>query len=254
LGRFVDWMERSWIASVLSCLTLAGLFAIAYFVGVPRAADLVAASISIEQEREIGRNAAASHVGKQPSRLPFARQRQIEVGFQELSRGLPLASHYRLVFDGAQYANAFAYPGGTVIVTDGLLAKCSDDEVAAILAHEIGHIVHRHGLRQSFRSSGLTLVLGTLASEMGSVSLSTSGLPRRIADTRYSRDFEEEADAFAIELLLAHKRQPKLLGQCLQRIAPSTRDPGPWQFLSTHPHTAARAKRATAASSAADAR
>ncbi|HYO97807.1 MAG TPA: M48 family metallopeptidase, partial [Polyangiaceae bacterium] len=250
----VDWMERSWLGSLVSCLVLAGLFAMAYFVGVPWAADLVASSISMQQEREIGRKAAAARFGKQPSCLPLARQREVETSFQELSRGLPLAAHYRLVFDGAQYANAFAFPGGTVIVTDGLLEKCSVDEVAAILAHEIGHVEHRHGLRQGFRSSALALLLGTLASEMGSVSLSTSGLPGLIANTRYSRELEEEADAFAIALLLAHKRQPELLGKCLQRISPSADEPGPWHFLSTHPHTAARAKRASAASSTARAR
>jgi Zn-dependent protease with chaperone function len=239
-------MERSWLASLVSCLALAGLLASAYFVGVPWAADLVGAGN--------GHKAAASRLAKRPSCLPLARQREVEVSFQELSRGLPLAAHYRLVFDGSHSANAFAFPGGTVIVTDGLLEKCSVDEVAAILAHEIGHIEHRHGLRQSFRSSALALLLGALASEMGSVSLSTSGLPRLIANTRYSRELEEEADAFAIALLLAHKRQPELLGKCLQRIAPSADEPGPWQFLSTHPHTAARAKRASAASSTAGAR
>lgn len=244
--RVVSWLERSWFASILCCMVLGGLLALGYFFGVPGVADRLAVSISIEQERAIGRAALDSLGGIQASKVPPAQSQAIERAFQELSRGLPLSAHYRLVFDGRQFANAFAFPGGTIVITDGLLENCSAEEVAAVLAHEIGHIEHRHSLRQSLRNSGLSILLGALISESSSVSIATSGIARRVAFTRYSRAFEEEADDFAFRLLLAHDRKPDSLGSCLERIAPSAEEPSRWQFLSSHPHTATRAKRARA--------
>ncbi|HEY8947101.1 MAG TPA: M48 family metallopeptidase, partial [Polyangiaceae bacterium] len=231
-----QWLEQSWLASALCCLVLAGLLGLGYFVGIPRAADHLAESLSMDREQQLGLDAMQSHGGIRRSKVPLPQREKVEQLFQELSQGLPLAAHYRLEFDGRRSANAFAFPGGTVVVTDGLLEKCSSDEVTAILAHEIGHIEHRHALRQSFRSSALSVLLGVLSSEMNSVSVATAGIPSRIAQTRYSRAFEEEADDFAIALLLARKRRPELLGTCLQRIAPSPEEPSVWRFLSTHPH------------------
>jgi Zn-dependent protease with chaperone function len=245
----IRWLEQSWLASALCCLVLAGLLAFGYFVGIPRAADHVAMSISMDREQQIGREAVQSFGGIRRSKVPLSEREKYEQLFRELSQGLPLAAYYRLAFDGRRSANAFAFPGGTVVVTDGLLERCSSDEVAAILAHEIGHIEHRHALRQSFRSSALSVLLGALSSEMNSVSVAAAGIPSQIAWTRYSRAFEEEADDFAIALLLARKRRPELLGTCLQRIAPSAEEPSVWGFLSTHPHTASRAERARTAGS-----
>lgn len=92
--------------------------------------------------------------------------------------------------------NAVALPGGRIIFFRGLIDKAeSADEVAGVLAHEIGHVAHRHGLENMARTLGFQVVLGALVGgttgETGQMMLSMS----------FSRDAEREADRMAIDML-----------------------------------------------------
>jgi len=90
--------------------------------------------------------------------------------------------------------NAFALPGGRIIVTQELIDTVkTPEEVAGVLAHEIGHVYHRHGEAQIIRAMGIELLL-RMASGGGDT---ISGLASLLAILRYSRDAEREADSFA---------------------------------------------------------
>ena len=102
-------------------------------------------------------------------------------------------------------ANAFALPDGTVIFTDEMvqLAK-NDDELIAVLAHEIGHVKYRHGLRAAIQSSSIGFFVSMLTGDLSAVSSVLTAIPIVLTTLSYSRDFEREADQHALAFLDAH--------------------------------------------------
>ncbi|MEM8656158.1 MAG: M48 family metallopeptidase [Pseudomonadota bacterium] len=114
--------------------------------------------------------------------------------------------------------NAFALPGGYVVFFRGLIdAAESPDEVAAVMAHEIGHVVSRDPTRHALRSAGSIGVLGLLFGDFagGAVVLF---LTERLIDASYSQAAEIAADAFAHEALEQASVSPAALGDMFQRL------------------------------------
>lgn len=118
-------------------------------------------------------------------------------------------------------ANAFALPGGRIYLFNGLIASAvSAEEVAGVLAHEIGHVVHRDGLRRLIQSSGSSFLIGLLFGDvLGAGTLIMAG--ETLINSSYSRDQERAADAFAADIFLAIGQSPKPLGALLTRISKS---------------------------------
>ncbi|MGI9389379.1 MAG: M48 family metallopeptidase [Boseongicola sp.] len=114
--------------------------------------------------------------------------------------------------------NAFALPGGQVVFFRGMLdAASSPDEIAAVLAHEIGHVAARDPTRIALRSAGSLGVLGLLFGDFagGAVVLL---LVEQLIQADYSREAEAAADSFGIELLLDADVDPGALGTLFQKI------------------------------------
>ena len=140
-------------------------------------------------------------------------------------------------------ANAMALPSGTIVITDDLVTLARDDrEILAILAHEAGHVVRRHGLRQAFQSSALGLLVAWYMGDAGGLA---AAVPTALLSAKYSRDFEREADAFAADLLRRNGISPGYLADILERLDRTSRardrsGPVDPEYLSTHPATAER--------------
>ncbi|MEJ7728902.1 MAG: M48 family metallopeptidase [Polyangiaceae bacterium] len=137
--------------------------------------------------------------------------------------------------------NAFALPGGEVFVLTGLLERTGgdDDMLRGVLAHELGHAVHRHGVRGLVRSGvyglGLALVLGSSDDIVATLVAGASQLDQ----LGHSREMEEEADAFGVDLLRRCGHNSEGLARFLESLESA---PVP-QLLSTHPDSKDRAKR-----------
>lgn len=129
--------------------------------------------------------------------------------------------------------NAFALPGGRIFLLRGLLAKAkSPDEVAGVIAHEIGHVVHRDGLRAMLR-------VGGSSGSSGSSSATIIAMAQVAIEGVSSREAEREADRHARDRLLALGRPPQALATILSRIASQAEATIP-PFLRSHPLTAER--------------
>jgi Zn-dependent protease with chaperone function len=152
-------------------------------------------------------------------------------------------------------ANAFALPGGSIVVTDDLVALAPEPaHIAAVITHELGHVAGRHGLRNLIQASVVATVIGLWTGDMSS--LATSGATLLLSTT-YSRQFEREADAYGAALLLHSGRSPALLAEMLERLEASAGEGDQaagggdetaaedWagrlgRYLSTHPPTPER--------------
>jgi Zn-dependent protease with chaperone function len=168
------------------------------------------------------------------SALPEARQRELSDEFHNLH--LPGSGHPQevLLFRNSPPlgANAFTLPDGTIVVLDDLVKVVGDDpQILAAMSHELGHAHGRHGLRLLLQSS----VLGTfLAFYVGDFSSLLAVAPATLLHAKYSRELEEEADAYAATVLRLNGMSPVLLAEALKKLAGSHKgsDMG---YMSTHP-------------------
>ena len=138
--------------------------------------------------------------------------------------------------------NAFALPDGSIIFTDEMVLLAGhDNELLAVLSHEIGHIVHRHALRSIIQDSFLGFALLAITGDITGSSELFLGLPVLLTELAYSREFEREADRYALTYLKSNGISPLHFVRLMRRIeqktaGKSTKVEGKWShYLSTHP-------------------
>lgn len=252
----VAWLERRAWAAIGSLGLVVLSLVLGYLFVLDALSDRIALAVPIEKERALGERSVASLSGLMPqSQLSDTETEGIRVGFAELLAQVPERAGIRLEFRSslALGPNAFALPGGIIIVTDQLFGLMSSDEqVLAVLAHELGHVHHRHVLRQAVRSSGTTVIAGTM---MGDASSLAGGMSSALVvlNSQYSREFEREADAYAANLLKSVGRSPAVFADALATLQSEQKrrgiNPG-YSFLASHPGGEERISRARAAASA----
>jgi Zn-dependent protease with chaperone function len=253
----VAWLERRWLVALtcvaaVVCALLAG-----YFVGLPAAAKYLAFRIPVKTEAALGTRVLSwldDHSWLQVTALSDDKQRVIREGFDRLHDDLPLNSYYRLQFRSSKPIgpNAFALPGGTVVITDDLVAMSqTPEEVLSILAHEIAHAELRHTTRTLLQNSVVAAVAAAVTSDAASLTVAVAGLPVVIAETKYSRQFEEEADEYAFGLLKRKGYSPTAFASIMERLQKNRGKESRYRvYTSTHPVTSRRAARARSAASA----
>jgi Zn-dependent protease with chaperone function len=138
--------------------------------------------------------------------------------------------------------NAFALPGGKVYVFDGLLAKADNaDEIAGILAHELGHLKHRDSTRNLIYNGGTSFLVGLLFGDItGSGALIFAS--RSLLTASYSREVEQNADTFSIDVMHRLGRSPKPMGELMFRVTGKEGDRS-LSILASHPLTEDRLAR-----------
>jgi Zn-dependent protease with chaperone function len=136
-------------------------------------------------------------------------------------------------------ANAVALPGGRIYVFQGLVAKARNaDELAGVIAHEIGHVAHRDGVRAVVQAAGLSFLFGLLIGDFSGGGAAIIAM-RTVVQSAYSRDTESAADAYGANLIAQLGGDPRALGAILLRIAGT---PGPLaKILLDHPEARERA-------------
>ncbi|MGZ5101808.1 MAG: M48 family metallopeptidase, partial [Usitatibacter sp.] len=205
--------------------SLAGLAIAAwlgYREGIPWLAREVAYRLPPEIEKDLSTEGleAMDRMWLRPSALPQERRARLREVFARLSAVHPeLPARLNFRDGGFIGANAFALPGGAIVMTDELATALGDDDhIAAVLAHELGHLHHRHGARQILQASITALASAALLGDVSSVASLAATIPTVMLHTSYSRDFEREADRFAFELLRKTGRSPRLLGESLAAL------------------------------------
>ena len=206
--------------------------------------------ITPEQEYYIGRTVGAMILLKYKPYENLTANRYINTLGQTLAQASDWPQTYggyHFLIQDSDDINAFATPGGFVFVTRGMLKCCPhEDAVAAVLAHEIGHVQHKHGL-QAIKKSRVTEAVTTLAIE-GTKTFGgdeIAGLTRTFEDSLadisstlivngYSRSFERQADVAAVTILQRVGYNPGGLVDMLA-VMKTRLKPGGFDFAKTHP-------------------
>jgi Zn-dependent protease with chaperone function len=139
--------------------------------------------------------------------------------------------------------NAFALPGGKVYMFKGLLAKAeSADEIAGVLAHELGHLKHRDNMRGLIRNGGTSFLVGLLFGDItGSSALIFAS--RSLVTSSHSREAEQDADDFSMEVMHKLGRPTKPMGELLVRV--TGKEGKGLSIISSHPLSEDRLARMT---------
>lgn len=136
-------------------------------------------------------------------------------------------------------ANAMAIPGDRLIITDQMVHLAQDeDELFGVMAHEFGHFEYRHSIRMLFISTGITIAMTVLLGDISALVDQAGGLPVVLIYNGYSRKFEQEADAYATELMRNSGIAPWHLSMLLSRVTEETESE--LDYLSSHPATRKR--------------
>jgi Zn-dependent protease with chaperone function len=225
------------------------LLAVAYF-GVPAIAERLAPLVPAPIAHRLGdavdmqvRGILDSHhlgagfecgmaAGERPSRAALGKL----VRRLEAAAALPIP--LRTIVVRRKEANAMALPGGQIYVFQGLIAKADNaDEVAGVIAHEIGHISHRDGIKSVLQAAGLSLLFGMLLGDFvggGAVVVAA----KAVLQSSYSRKVEAAADIYGAELMNKAGGNAHALAVILGKIGGAT-EPG-MKILLDHPETKAR--------------
>ncbi len=160
-----------------------------------------------------------------------------------LSRAADSPYQFRIWVLDLDMPNAFALPGGQIVVFRGLIDFAeSPDEVAGVLAHEMGHVTYRHGTEGIVKSLGLAFFFGVMLGDLGSGAIGLAG--EALVSASYSRDAETEADSAALELLDRAGLKAEGVADFFARLEKTYGDmPASLALLSTHPTNVSRAKR-----------
>jgi Zn-dependent protease with chaperone function len=263
-------MQTRWrVFLAVLVVAVAGLGAF-YRWGTPWAATQLTRQVPLEWETALSQRALRDldEGPLHPSKLPAQRQAQLRERFGAMAglvdpsmrRYSAYAPPLSLAFRSGLGANAFALPGGMIVMTDGLVQAAEepgigDDAIAGVLAHEIGHVVHRHTTRLIVEQAVLNVGLGLALGDVSSVVSMGGSLLTGLA---YRRSHETEADCFAAALMRKAQLQAAPMADLLlameqaqaRRSAAAAKDGAASpqdssalaSLLSSHPATAERAR------------
>lgn len=212
--RWFDKNYRSWSFIGGTVLTFFGLIAGLYIFVLPIAAQgiankLPADTLNAMSEASIAQLIEAGYL--KPSTLTAARQKQLLNQFNALKKpdtDVPFKLHFYSAPEVGP--NAFALPSGDVVLLDELVnVTTSDSQTMGVLSHELGHVAHRHSMRGIVQNGIVSFAIAAWLGDYGNTLLNLGAAS--LFSQKYSRDFEREADAYAIKMMKLNGLSPAAL-------------------------------------------
>ncbi|EPX77459.1 M48 family metallopeptidase [Litoreibacter arenae] len=185
----------------------------------------------------------------EPSKLTDEQKDEVEKVYRRLVRSLPDDVQEKHSFDllfrdlPGMGPNAFALPGGTMVMTDAFVKQFPDPNVlAGVLGHEIGHVVEEHGLKRLYRSLSTYLLIAFLAGDVGPILEDVVLEGNVLLSLSFSRAQETSADEFGLALSDEAGFDPAGLKLFFEKMGKEYGDQEPAQWMSTHPSSAERVR------------
>jgi Zn-dependent protease with chaperone function len=247
----VHRLEQSWRLALVALICVGLATAAFVLYGIPASAGWLArhTSQSFAQYAEQRTLEAMDKVALHPSRITAQQQQHYRQLFADVAAQAPRGSGgYHLVFRDAPAIgpNAFALPGGTVIMTDQIspLVK-HDEEIQGVFAHELSHVDRAHGLQRIYQASLVPAAIAFITGDASQLGHFASILPGILLQSAYSREFEQQADDDAAVTLHRMDKNPAALADLLERMERKVcgHDGCGPNWLGSHPATDLRARR-----------
>ncbi|KPM48779.1 peptidase M48 Ste24p [Jiulongibacter sediminis] len=150
------------------------------------------------------------------------------------------------VLRDSKTVNAFALPGGQIFITAGLLSRLqSEDQLAGVLGHEIGHVVHRHSAQQMAKGEFFQGLAGAATAASGSYGTAqVANYVAQIKMMKFGRDDELQSDEFGVRYLIHSNYQPEAMIEVMEILAEASGgDMNRDEFMSSHPSPANRVQK-----------
>lgn len=223
---------REWGRNLLIFLGISAVLVTAYFLLVPWFSEKLAAGVSVKTEEQFG-DAVYDALA-----LSAQEDKNATVILNDFFKEMKVATAYdiRITVVKSDIVNAFALPGGHIVVYTGLLKELKTyPELAALLSHEFVHVNNKHSTKSIFRQLGSRVFLSLLFGKFGSVTSVMIDQADKFKSLKYSRRLEKEADMNGLALLRERKLKPEgfvLLFKHLKDSSPASAIP---EFLGSHP-------------------
>lgn len=236
--------RRSWDGILMVIAAVLAVALIGFVIALPR---LVVASIDAIPH-DLDRRLGDAVVGSVASDSMLAHEPILDDAVRQIMARLePHVSHegyvYRTRVLRSADVNAFALPGGQIVVCAGLLARAERPEaVAGVIAHELAHVTQRHGLRGMLANLGFVFGLRALFGQIDFLPGYAQDGALIAASRGFSRSEEVEADTIGVRTLMAAHVDPTGLADVFRTLShlPGTQMPGMLSWMSTHPDHADR--------------
>ncbi len=234
-GRFshlIHGFERSWKWAAIACVASVALVGSFSIWGLPYMSKKIAFTMPVSAHQTVsdGSLNILDRVLLDPSELTTDEKAVISQRFTAMTeqlgdQGFPFTLHFRSM---ENTPNAFALPGGDIIITDALVKISTDtDEVDAVLLHEIGHVLERHGMQQTIRASTITIIVSLALGDISGLGEIITGIPIFLANSNYSRNAETEADDYALRNMVLLNKDPIHLANILLKMEAHFRKTSP---------------------------
>ncbi|HEY1113692.1 MAG TPA: M48 family metallopeptidase, partial [Chitinophagaceae bacterium] len=221
----------STLLKLLLAIVILGV--VLYFVAVPRIASGLAGNVSMNYEKELGEGMYRSMRGS------FTVDEKRTALINEFFRQLNVRSDYNIQITVVKgdVANAFAIPGGRIVVYDKLLSGITSyPQLAALLAHEYVHVQNRHTLRSLFRQLSSRMILSLLLGNLDVVGAVLVQNTDQLKDLSYSRSLETEADEEGALLLAKRGVDCKGFVELFELLQKETGGQEVPEFINSHPN------------------
>lgn len=245
----------TWIVAV--GIALFGLFRYLTHTQVnPVTGESQRLALSPQQEVAMGLQAAPQMAGQMGGEIPESdpRARLVEAMGQRLvakidAKDMPWKFDFHLLRD-EKTINAFALPGGQVFITEALMEKLQNEaQLAGVLGHEIGHVIHRHSAQHMAKGElGQSLVTAVAVGASdddrgrGQMAAYAAQMANQMLQLKYGRDDESQSDAFGVRLMARAGYAPDQMVEVMRILKEASGGRSGPQFLSTHPDPGNRAE------------
>lgn len=233
-----NWLEKiadsGWKGIAAITLSLIAAIILVYMYAVPALGEFSAQFVPQKYETQLGETIFNNMIKNY--KVDSLKTKQVN----ELIKHVDFKTTYKLkmVVINEDVKNAFALPGGYIVIYSGILKDMkSYDELMGLLAHEVSHVKHRHSLRNIFRSLAGYVFISIILNDINGLSAIMIENINNIKGLSYSRSLEEEADNEGLKIMFHNKFDPQGMILLFQQLKKEGDMPGELAFLSTHPLT-----------------
>ncbi|MGH7344167.1 MAG: M48 family metallopeptidase [Candidatus Rokuibacteriota bacterium] len=238
--RFHDPRRRRarLLLTIGAAVSAVAIGAVLYVWGIPAAAGVLAARVPVSWEERLGQAAVEEITASKRRCVDREREDAIGAIVQRLLEPQPRAPYtFRVIVVDDLTVNAFAVPGGQVVLLRGLVERArTPEELAGVLAHELQHVLQRHATRLLLQHASTGLLLVAVSGDITGAMTYGIESARVLGTLSYSRHLESEADVEGLRMLLAADVDPRGMIAFFDTMRAAERGaPSGTRYLASHP-------------------